>query len=314
MKEVAERFDYPRRNFPRSFRSGFFRLFPGFFPAVWLVFFFFFPLALMGAISFAQQRDLIHLDYVWSMDAYARSMEPMYAGIFVKSLWYAALTTVLCFSIGFPVSVWIVFAPAVWKPFLLLVVVLPFWTNMLIRTYALIAILRHQGYLNDGLELMWEALAWFAGFFAFDIGSFARPRLLYNNFSVLFGLVYVHLPFMILPLYAALERMDRRYVEASLDLGASQWQSFRYIVIPLCKPGIASGVLLCFVPAIGSFLIPDLLGGTESQMIANVIERQFKSADDWPLGAAFSLLLVYLTFFVLVVHKVFAKKSVVDVG
>jgi len=119
---------------------------------------------------------------------------------------------------------------------------------------------------------------------------------LYNNTAVVLGLVYVHLPFMVLPLYASLEKLDRSLVEAALDLGASQFHAFRTVVVPLALPGIISGSILVFIPALGSFLTPDLLGGTDSQMIANVIERQFKSANDWPFGSALSFLLMYLTF------------------
>jgi spermidine/putrescine transport system permease protein len=138
---------------------------------------------------------------------------------------------------------------------------------------------------------------------------FHRFELLYNNFAVVYGLVYVHLPFMVLPLYAALDRMDRSYIEASLDLGAGQWRTFRSVIVPLALPGIISGVIITFIPALGSYLTPDLLGGTDSQMIANVIERQFKSANDWPFGAALSFLLMYLTFFALAVRTLLTRQN-----
>jgi spermidine/putrescine transport system permease protein len=131
--------------------------------------------------------------------------------------------------------------------------------------------------------------------------------LLYNNTAVVFGLVYVHLPFMVLPLYAALDRLDRSYIEASLDLGAGHLRSFTSIVVPLAKAGIISGVIITFIPALGSFLTPDLLGGTDSQMIANVIERQFKSANDWPFGAALSFILMYATFLALAVRAMMSR-------
>ena len=133
--------------------------------------------------------------------------------------------------------------------------------------------------------------------------------MLYNNFAVVYGLVYVHLPFMVLPLYAALDRMDRSYIEVSLDLGAGQWRTFRSVIVPLALPGIISGVIITFIPALGSYLTPDLLGGTDSQMIANVIERQFKSANDWPFGAALSFLLMYLTFFALAVRALLTRHN-----
>jgi spermidine/putrescine transport system permease protein len=193
-------------------------------------------------------------------------------------------------------------------------VILPFWTNLLIRTYALIAVLRTNGYLNDLLEILW--LSADSGLRILGLGDwnlfgerFNRLELLYNNFAVVYGLVYVHLPFMVLPLYAALDRMDRSYIEASLDLGAGQWRTFRSVIVPLALPGIISGVIITFIPALGSYLTPDLLGGTDSQMIANVIERQFKSANDWPFGAALSFLLMYLTFFALAVKALLTRHN-----
>ena len=184
----------------------------------------------------------------------------------------------LCLVIAFPVAFGISFAPPRWKPVLLLLIILPFWTNLLIRTYALIAVLRTKGYVNFGLEGLWDQGNGFLGLIGLGtFSSWANPfepfSLLYNNFAVVFGLVYVHLPFMVLPLYASLDRMDHSYIEASLDLGAGQVRTFFTIVVPLAKVGIVSGIIITFIPALGSFLTPDLLGGTDSQMIANVIEQ-----------------------------------------
>lgn len=234
-------------------------------PAAWLLAFFVVPMAAL---------------WLMSLGATARAVEGLYLGILLKSAGMAALVTLVCLLAGFPVALAIAFAPARWKPWLLLGVMLPFWTNLLIRTYALAALLRNQGLVNQALGL---------------VGVGPLP-LMNNDFAVVLGLVYVHLPFMVLPLYAALDRLDRSLIEASLDLGASHLRTIFAVVIPLCLPGIAAGVLVTFVPALGSYLTPDLLGGPDSQMIANVIERQFKRADDWPLGAALSFLLIYLTF------------------
>ena len=133
--------------------------------------------------------------------------------------------------------------------------------------------------------------------------------LLYNNFAVILGLVYVHLPFMVLPLYAALDRLDKSLIEASLDLGAGHWRTITRIVMPLAAPGIISGLLITFVPALGAYLTPDLMGGTDSQMIANVIERQFKRANDWPFGAALSFLLMYATFIVIALQAMRTRRG-----
>jgi len=215
--------------------------------------------------------------------------------------------------VGFPVALAIVFATPRWRPVLLLLVILPFWTNLLIRTYALIAVLRVRGFANFTLEWIWEqsnTLLSLLGLGSYQLlGERFEPlELLYNNTAVVIGLVYVHLPFMVLPLYAALEKLDRSLIEAALDLGASQWRAFLTVVVPLAMPGIISGAILVFIPALGSFLTPDLLGGTDSQMIANVIERQFKSANDWPFGAALSFLLMYLTFAALALRAVLSRE------
>jgi spermidine/putrescine transport system permease protein len=187
---------------------------------------------------------------------------------------------------------------------------LPFWTNLLIRTYALIAVLRNEGYVNMTLNWLWNhagGLMSLAGLK--PLGDFVPLELLHNNFAVVFGLVYVHLPFMVLPLYSALDRLDRSLLEASLDLGAGHVRTILQIVVPLALPGIASGILITFIPALGAYLTPDLLGGPDSQMIANIIERQFKRANDWPFGAALSFLLLYMTFIAIALQAVLAKRN-----
>lgn len=266
-------------------------------PLVWLVLFFFVPLGIVWLYSFGENRGLVEIAFTGTWSNYAKALEPLYLGIFAKSLWVAALTTFLCVIIGFPVALAITFAPDKWKPWMLLLVMLPFWTNLLIRTYALIAVLRTEGYINQTYRFLWEnasGLMTFAGLQ--PLGDFTPLNLLYNNFAVVVGLVYVHLPFMILPLYSTLDRLDRSLLEASLDLGAGHIRTLFSIVVPLAGAGIASGILITFIPALGAYLTPDLLGGTNSQMIANVIESQFKRANNWPFGAALAFLLVYLTF------------------
>jgi len=281
-------------------------------PTFWLVAFFLVPLAMVWIFSFSEKQGIIDLELTWTLDNYARAVEWIYLEILLKSFWMAALTTLFCFILGFPVAFAISFASAKWKPVLLLLVILPFWTNLLIRTYALIAVLRSRGYVNFTLEWFYDHIYWFVD--GIGLGHLMNPRfqyleLLYNNTAVLFGMTYVFLPFMILPLYAALERMDRSYIEASLDLGASQVRTFRTVIIPLSKAGILSGIIITFIPALGSFLQPDLLGGPDSQLIGNVIERQFKSANDWPFGAALSFILMYLTFGALALRAVMERKN-----
>ncbi len=191
----------------------------------------------------------------------------------------------------------ITFASEKWRPWLLLGIMLPFWTNLLIRTYALMMLLGTQGYANKGLGALWEGTSWLKTLVGLQpLPTWEPVQLLFNNFAVVFGLVYVHLPFMVLPLYAALDRLDRSLIEASLDLGAGHFRTIMRIVVPLAAPGIIAGVMITLIPALGAYLTPDLMGGTDSQMIANVIERQFKKANDWPFGAALSFLLIYAMF------------------
>jgi spermidine/putrescine transport system permease protein len=279
-------------------------------PLFWLVLFFLIPLAIVWVYSFGTNVGLTQIAFTGTFANYARAIEPLYVGIFIKSVGIAALTTGLCIVLGFPVALAITFAPDKLKAWLILLIMLPFWTNLLIRTYALIAVVRNEGYVNMTLNWLWNhagGLMSLAGLK--PLGDFVPLELLHNNFAVVFGLVYVHLPFMVLPLYSALDRLDRSLLEASLDLGAGHVRTILQIVVPLALPGIASGILITFIPALGAYLTPDLLGGPDSQMIANIIERQFKRANDWPFGAALSFLLLYMTFIAIALQAVLAKRN-----
>lgn len=279
-------------------------------PAFWLVAFFLVPMAVIWGYSFGQNRGLADIELTGTFANYFRALEPLYLGIFAKSLVIAGATTFICLVVGFPVALAIAFASPRAKAWLLLLIMLPFWTNLLIRTYALIAVLRTEGYANFTLEWFWNNASWLMTLVGLrPLGEFQPLELLHNNFAVIFGLVYVHLPFMVLPLYSALDRMDRSLMEASLDLGAGHLRTIFGVVVPLAAPGIASGILITFIPALGAYLTPDLLGGPDSQMIANVIERQFKRANDWPFGAALSFLLMYLTFFAIAVQALIESRA-----
>ncbi|WP_066680516.1 ABC transporter permease [Caulobacter sp. CCH9-E1] len=279
-------------------------------PLVWLVLFFLAPMAIVWAYSFGHNAGLTEIEITGTFHNYARAIEPLYLKIFLKSVWVAALTTALCLVAGFPVALAITFASDKAKAWLLLLIMLPFWTNLLIRTYALIAVLRTEGYVNQGLEWLWNGGSGLAALVGLQpFGDFQPLGLLHNNFAVILGLVYVHLPFMVLPLYSALDRLDKSLLEASLDLGAGHLRTIFKVVVPLAIPGIASGVLITFIPALGAYLTPDLLGGPDSQMIANIIERQFKRANDWPFGAAMSFVLMYLTFIAIAIQAVLAKRT-----
>jgi len=282
----------------------------------WLFAFFTIPLALIWVYSFcaSDQIGAIIWDPFWSnlsLDAYRRALEWINLGIIWKSVWSGALATIICLLMGFPLAMAIAFAPARWKNPLLLLVVLPFWTNLLIRTYAWIAILRTRGFLNASLEWIYDRIAALLG--AIGIADALPPfqplELLYNQPAVIVGLVYVNLPFLVLPLYATLEKFDKSYLEASLDLGASQWRTFFSVLVPLALPGIVSGTVLTFILAIGTYLVPDVLGGTNSLMIGTLIARQFMEARNPPFGAALSFLLMYTTFALLWLRAALAARS-----
>ena len=285
-------------------------------PTFWLVLFFLVPLALIWLFSFGEKQGVVGIDITWTLDNYIRVFNPDILKIFWKSLGVAGLATIICLFVGLPVALGIVYAPNKYKGLLLLLIMLPFWTNLLIRTYALIAVLRQRGFLNFTLEWFDQKMRFLfdlvglGGLGAAVLGEqFQALELLYNDKAVILGLVYVHLPFMILPLYAALERLDRSYLEASLDLGAGHLRTIWNVVVPLALPGIVSGIIITFIPALGSFLTPDLLGVPDSAMIANIIERQFKSANDWPFGSALSFLLMYITFGALALRAIMARNS-----
>ena len=268
-------------------------------PSIWLLLFFIIPLGFLFVMSFSDkavidgQISINEYDYLTGFSNYLRAIDPLYLTIMWKSIWISALATALCLVIAYPIAFGICFAPNRWKPLLLLLVVLPFWINLLIRTYALIAVFRTRGYVNEVLGLV-------------GLGPF---EMLYNDFAVIFGLVYVYMPFMVLPLYATIERLDKSFLEASLDLGASQFQTFLRVTVPLTMPGIISGIILVFIPCLGTFLTPELLGGANAIMIGNVIERQFKAANDWPFGAALSFLLMYATFGALALRYLFTLRN-----
>ncbi|MEQ1552199.1 ABC transporter permease [Sphingorhabdus sp.] len=279
-------------------------------PLFWLLLFFLVPMAIVWLYSFGENAGPADIAISGTLDNYKRAIEWLYLSIFLKSLAVAALVTLICLIIGFPVAMAITFAAPKWRPWLLLGIMLPFWTNLLIRTYALMTLMGTNGYANKGLNAMWDGASWLRTLVGMQpLEAWTPVQLLYNNFAVVLGLVYVHLPFMVLPLYSALDRLDKSLIEASLDLGAGHLRTLMKIVVPLAGPGILAGVMITLIPALGAYLTPDLMGGTESQMIANVIERQFKRANDWPFGAALSFLLIYAMFILIALQSMRRDKG-----
>ncbi|MBC8193557.1 MAG: ABC transporter permease [FCB group bacterium] len=279
--------------------------------SAWILIFFTLPLVIIWVYSFGERGPQGQTLLAFSLDNYARALELIHLGILWKSVWTALVVTLICFVMGFPLSMGIAFAPARYKNILLLLVILPFWTNLLIRTYAWIAVLRTRGFLNFGLEWLHGQLDTLFNLIDLPnvMGTFKPLALLYNHSAVIIGLVYVALPFLVLPIYATLEKMDRSLMEASLDLGANQWKTVFNVTIPLAFPGILSGLLLVFIMSLGTYLTPVLLGGTDSMMIGNLIAQEFGPARDWPFGSALSFLLLYITFIVLWIRATVASRS-----
>ncbi len=255
---------------------------------LWLAAFVVAPFMVLVAYSLAHRGGLGAVEFGFTLEHYQRALEPVYLGILGRSVGYAAVTTILCLAFGFPVAWFIARRPPPWRERLLLLVMVPFWTSFLMRTYAWIAILKTDGLLNATLQAARVTPA--------------PLELLYTPVAVLVGLVYAYLPFMILPIYASAEKLDPALVEAAHDLGAGPLRVFAEVIGPLTRPGIAAGVLLVFVPSIGMFAVTDLLGGARVQMIGNVIQNQFSKALHFPFGAAlgvlFTLLFLLALFFI----------------
>jgi len=207
----------------------------------------------------------------------------------LSSVRIAALSTVLLLLVGFPIAYGMARAPERYRSLLVALVILPFWTSFLIRIYAWVAILKPEGLLTQGLM---------------SLGLISEPlNILNTETAVYIGIVYAYLPFMVLPLYATLEKMDDTLLEAALDLGSTPWRSFWTITVPLAMPGIMAGSLLCFIPAVGEFVIPDLLGGSETLMIGRQLWSEFFSNRDWPLASAVAILLLIILVVPIVVYR-----------
>ena len=286
----------------RSSKSSYLLISP-----TWLVIggFFLLPLVIMLLISFGQRGTYGGLkpiedfgQYILSgqfLQNYSQTLDSLYLGIYWRSLWMAVLTTVFCVLISYPIAYYIaIIAPARWKNLLLALVVIPFWTSFLIRTYAWMLILRTEGLVNTVLGA---------------VGLIERPLdLLYGNFAVLIGLVYGELPFMILPLYASLEKLDLTLLEASTDLGAGHASTFARVTVPLTMPGIVAGVVLVFIPSLGQFVVSDLLGGARTILLGNLIQNQFSIARNQPFGAALAFELTAAVLLLLFAYALYTRK------
>jgi spermidine/putrescine transport system permease protein len=244
----------------------------------WLVCFFLLPLISVFIYSFLERETYGGIKWIFTLENYQRLFDGLYLSILWHSVSTAFVCTAICLIVGYPFAYYLACYKPKWRNVLLLLVVVPFWINFLIRTYAWILILRTEGLLNSFLALL--------------IPDFQPLELLNTPIAVQIGLIYGYLPFMILPLYAALEQLDMSLIDAAKDLGASPRHAFWHITLPLSLPGILAGSMLVFIPTVGAFLTPDILGGGKVSFIGNVIERQFRTARDFPFGAALSFMLM----------------------
>ncbi len=253
--------------------------------AFWLLIFTLIPMGIVIYYSFLTRGPWGTIEYTFTFDSYLKMLDPLFVKIFARSFKLAALTVVICLAAGYLVAYWIAFYGGRHKNLLLFLVILPFWTSYLARIYSWMTLLSDHGLINNlliGLHLIDTPLP-----------------LLHNESAVLIGLVYTYLPFMILPLYAALDRLDRSVLEAASDLGATATERFFKVTVPLTKGGILSGSVLVFAPSIGEFLVPELLGGAKAMMIGKFIALKFLGLRHWPLGSAYSLLLLTIILILL---------------
>lgn len=269
-------------------------------PYAWLLVFFLLPFLIILKISLSEMdavavRDILTLEegvlqLRLNLGTYAfLADDPLYFSTYLASLKYAAITTVLCLLLGYPFAYFMARSPARWQPALLLSVMLPFWTSFLLRVYAWRALLSEGGWVADtlnglGIDSLLLGLQWIS----------VPGNYMHTPFSLVVGMTYTYLPFMILPLYGTLSKMDLRLLEAASDLGSTPWQAFWRITVPLSRAGIVAGSMLVFIPCVGEFVIPELLGGPETMMIGRVLWDEFFSNNDWPMASSVAVVIILL--------------------
>jgi spermidine/putrescine transport system permease protein len=239
------------------------------------------PLILVTGLSFLSRGAYGQVEFTFNLTNYTRLFDALYGKVMIFSLGVGIGTTVICILIGYPLAYFLAHAPARQRSLMLFLILLPFWTNFIIRIYAWMIILRSGGLLDTALQ--WLHL------------TQAPLDLLYTPTAVMIGMVYEFLPFMVLPLYTSLEKIENSLLEAAADLGAPPWKAFLRVTLPLSVPGMIAGTILTFIPAMGMFVVPDILGGAKTILIGNVIRNQFLTARDWPFGAAASMVLMLMT-------------------
>lgn len=262
---------------------------------IWLLLFVVAPTLLLVVYSFAERDSLGRIVFDFTLENYLRAFDWKWLKILMISIWYAFLATVICLAVGYPAAYFIGRCQPRTRNILLALVMIPFWTSFLIRTYAWIMILSREGLLNS---------------FLMSANMITEPFvLMYTPFAIVIGLVYNYLPFMILPIYTSVEKLDNAMVEAAYDLGAGPLRAFSQVIIPLTKPGIVAGALLVFIPSIAMFAITTLMGGGSNPTIGDVIHKQFTSARNQPFGAALGTLLLVLFFLALWITSAMRKEK-----
>ena len=265
-------------------RRGLFLALPAY---LYLIFFFVISLFIVFIYSFATRNRFGGTDLSgWNLDSYARISEPIVRDVLFRSVWLAFLTTVICLVIAYPFAYFLSTRRVAVRNIMLVFVMIPFWTNFLVRNFAWRVILGNDGPLTNATEFV-------------GLGS---AELLFTQTAVVLGLVYGYLPFMILPLYAAIERIDRRLLEASRDLYGTGLQSFRHVLFPLSMPGVIAGSILVFVPSLGAYVTPEILGGAKTTLLGSYIVTQFLTARNWPFGAALSFVLMLVMLVTTIVY------------
>ncbi|MDU3010126.1 MAG: ABC transporter permease [Peptoniphilus harei] len=256
----------------------------------WGLIFIVLPLFLILAHALSSNTDLA--DFAFTLDNFHRFFEPLYVKILITSLILAGLSTILCLIVGYPVAYIISKMSEKVRNNMILIFIIPMWMNFLLRTYAWLTLLGNKGLINKFIGL-------------FGLGPW---DLMYNSKAIMIGMVYNFLPFMVLPIYTVLLKMDQKLIEAAKDLGANDFEVFTKVIFPLSLPGIYTGITMVFIPAISTFVVPNLLGGNNFYLIGNLIEKQFTFTGDWGFGSAISMILIVIMLLILVVPKLFNKK------
>lgn len=260
---------------------------------VWAILFIVLPLVLVLFMSFNGASSMSMGDYRFSAEQFARFFQPLYLRILWRSVALATLSTAACLLVGYPAAYAISRTKPKTSSMLILLFVIPMWMNFLLRTYAWITLLGRNGVLNKVFHLI--------GLGPFD--------MMYNQGAILMGMIYNFLPFMVLPIYTILQKTDRSYLEAAQDLGANPATAFLKVTLPLSLPGIYSGILMCFIPALSTFVISSLLGGNKYYLVGNIIEQQFRLTGNWPFGSAIAVVLIAILLIMLFVFRQIGDKE-----